>query len=127
MLNNNCITCKSNFSFYNNLENISNCYHTCEYLYYFDESNNFHCNETCPEEYKLIINKTKCIDYCKNDDSFKYEYNNTCYQGCPNNTYLLEDNDFICYDEAPINYYFDEEKEIFKRCYETCNECVYFL
>ena len=95
--------------FYLNIRNydISNCYPICEHYYYFDESNNFHCNETCPKKYKLIINKTKCIDNCYNDNIYQYEYNNTCYLKCPDDTYLLEDDDYICYNETPNNYYFD--------------------
>ena len=45
-----------------------------------------------------MINKSKCIDECKNDDIYRYEYNNTCYEKCPNETYKLKDNNFVCYD-----------------------------
>ena len=61
--------------------NISNCYEICNYYHYFDESNKFYCVETCPKKYnKLIINKKKCIDDCKKDDTFKYDFNNICYR-----------------------------------------------
>ena len=97
---NNCIECKENFSFDNNSENIINCYPICNYYYYFNESNIFHCTENlkCPDKYnKLIKNKNKCIDECKNDDKYKYEYNNSCFQNCPENTYSNESvNDFNC-------------------------------
>ena len=75
---NNCIECKSNFSFYNNSMNIMNCYENCQFYHYFDETNKFHCteNKTCPKNYKLIEDKNKCIDNCRNDDTYKYEYNN---------------------------------------------------
>ena len=54
--NHNCLDCKDNYTFYNNLMNISNCYKECNNYYYFDESNNFYCTEECKEEYnKLII------------------------------------------------------------------------
>ena len=37
-------------------------------------------NENCPEYFnKLIPEKSKCIDNCKNDNIYKYEYNNLCY------------------------------------------------
>ena len=97
--NHNCIKCKDDYTFYNNSIGITNCYPKCNYyyFYYFDESNNFHCNKTCPEEYKSIPYKYKCIDDCKKDDSYQYEYNNTCYDECPYDTYLLEDNnDNMC-------------------------------
>ena len=102
--NNNCIECKSNFIFYDNPFNNSNCYKACRYFYYFDESLYFHCteNETCPMEYnKLITDKKECIKECKNDDIYKYEYNNKCYINCPNDT-IPNDSDFICYKEENI-------------------------
>ena len=42
-----------------------------------------------------IKDKRKCIDDCKNDDTYKYRYNSYCLSKCPPNTY--EDN-FICKD-----------------------------
>jgi hypothetical protein len=45
---------------------------------------------------KFISNKTKCIDDCNNDDIYKYEYNNNCYEECPNDTYHRE-NSTICH------------------------------
>ena len=60
---------------------------------------NFNCVEDCSGQYnKLIINKSKCIDECKNDDIYKYEYNNNCYKDCPNNTIQCENN-FTCIDK----------------------------
>ena len=124
-INNNCVECKDNYTFYNNSMNIQNCYETCKGYYYFNESNDFHCVQTCQGKYnKIIISKNKCIDNCKYDDIYNYEYNNICYENCPNDTYILEDKeDNICYDKTPIGYYLYKEKEIYKRCYETCNKC----
>ena len=43
-------------------------------------SMNNDCNNTCfSQTKKLIIDKKKCIDDCKNDDKYIYEYNNICY------------------------------------------------
>ena len=48
----------------------------------------------CPEEYnKLIQNKSKCIDDCKKDYTYKYEYNNKCYLSCPKGT---KKNNYLC-------------------------------
>ena len=124
LTNNNCKECKSNYSFYEHPLNIYNCYPKCNYYYYFDKSNNFHCNETCPDEYnKLILNKSKCIDLCENDDIYKYEYNDICYKECPIGTYKLEDNDYYRSDEAQDGYYLDLENQTYKKCYETCYSC----
>ena len=78
--NHNCISCITNYSFIH--DNNDNCYKKCEYYYYFDNENNFNCtNENkCPEGYKLIKEKNKCIDNCINDNIYKYEYNNACYE-----------------------------------------------
>ena len=97
----------------------------CQYYYYIDDSNNFHCIEECPESYnKLIIEKKQCIDDCKNEDKYYYEFNNTCYEKCPEGTYLLSNHeDYKCYNIAPDGYYLDSTEEIFKKCYESCNKC----
>jgi len=122
---NNCIQCKVNYTFYTNSKNISNCYEKCDSYYYFDESDKFYCTETCPEKYKKVIEeKNRCIDDCKNDGVYKYEYDNICYEKCPNGTYILEDKEYnLCFDNAPKGYYLDLKKGIYKKCYQTCDEC----
>ena len=76
-----------------------NCYNKCEYYYYFDESNKYKCTtqENCPNNYKLIISKKKCIDKYENDNNYKYEYNLTCYINCPETT-INGENTYICYE-----------------------------
>ena len=86
-MNHNCVECFKDYSFYINSFNISNCYEKCDNYYYFDESSDFHCVEICPVEYnKLIIERNKCIDDYKNDDIYKYEYNNICQKDLPDST-----------------------------------------
>ena len=41
--------------------------------------NNNCSNECFAGSNKLIIEKKKCIDDCENDDTYKFEYNNICY------------------------------------------------
>ena len=124
---NNCIECNINFTFLNDSTHKTNCYEKCNYYHYFDKSYKYHCNKTCPENYnKIIKDKNKCIDECKNDDiyNYKYEYNNNCYKKCPNETYLIENNENnICFSKAPDGYYLDKSNKIFKICYKTCNKC----
>ena len=75
------------------------CYEDCDYYYYFNESNEYFCTETnkCPEKYnKLITEKMKCIDKCSNDDIYKFEYNNTCYESCPNGTHISNISNELC-------------------------------
>ena len=106
--------------------NIINCYEKCENYHYFDETNKFHCTDdyTCPINYKLIEDKNKCLDNCKNDNIYKYEYNNKCFNACPNGTYLLKrDEEYFCFNNTPRGYYLDLEKEEYKECFNTCKEC----
>ena len=49
--NNNCDECKSGYSFMNNDKN---CYQNCNYYFYFDSSQRYHCTENCPSGYKPI-------------------------------------------------------------------------
>ena len=78
--NHNCLECNSGFRFIPEFENDKNCYQNCKY-YYLDESNTIHCisDETCPSPYNILIpQKGKCIDQCKNDNIYKYDYHGTC-------------------------------------------------
>jgi len=78
IIDNKCTECYSNFTLNN-----TNCYEICEYYYYFDSSNIYHCtyNSSCPSEYnKLIKDKNQCIDKCQNDDKYIYENQNICLE-----------------------------------------------
>ena len=105
--NNNCDQCINDLEFKNDFENDKNCYEKCKYYYYYEELNDYHCteNEQCPKnQSKLILDKRKCIDECKNDNIYQYEYDNKCYKKCPADTFQ---NNNICI------------KEIFKSRNET--------
>ena len=44
------------------------------------QAQNNDCNNICfSKTAKIIIEKKQCIDYCENDDTYIYEYNNICY------------------------------------------------
>ena len=86
--NNNCDECKTNYIFLDEpLINKKNCLKKCDYYYYFNENNKYTCTITksCPESYKLIEEKKKCVNKCINDKDNKYiyEYNNKCVEQCP--------------------------------------------
>ena len=87
-LNNNCLDCGSNFI--KEPENkTSNCVENCKYLYYYNILGQYSCteDEQCPNEASLIIrNKSKCINRCINDDTYKYQYNGECLISCPTGT-----------------------------------------
>ena len=122
---NNYEQCIYNFVVLDESKYGTNCYEKCNYYYYFDELDEYHCVEQCPEKYnKIITINKKCIDYCKNDNTYRYEFNNTCYSNCPLGTYILEDKgDYLCLNESPGGYYLDTENNIYKRCFESCKKC----
>ena len=96
--NNNCLECKDGFKFTNDSLLNNNCYEICNHYYYFDEFNTYKCtnNKTCPEKYNKLINeKNKCIDECKNDNIYRYQYNNICYEHCPDGTRETNYNCFL--------------------------------
>ena len=98
--NNNCDQCIDGLEFKNDFENNKNCYEICKYYYYYDELNDYHCteNEQCPKnQSKLILDKRKCIDECKNDNIYQYEYDDKCYKKCPTET--IPNNNNICIKE----------------------------
>ena len=107
--NNKCTECISTHEFKTESENINNCYEKCNNYYYFDTD--FHCVLNCPNNYKLIVSKKKCIEDCTNDDTFKYEFKNNCYKSCPSNSIPSNDNIYIC-----------EEKIEEEQCILTQNE-----
>ena len=110
--NNNCIECISNYSFIDN-ETENNCYEICNFYYYFDSNEKYHCtlNEACPEGYKLIKNKRKCISNCYKDNLYKFEYEKECYETCPNNTNNSLTNESIC--EKIVNDLPDTQEYIY--------------
>ena len=134
----NCDECINNLIIYNDSEAIqNNCYKTCNDFYYFNfweyggnSGYTYQCSDNCYSPYdKFILPKKKCINDCKNDNEYKYEYNNSCYLKCPEymKTYeeekicvnfcdeeLFEYND-ICYNDCPNNTY---------RLYNNRNICV---
>ena len=94
--NNNCIEFRPNLTSKTDIFYGSDYTEMCKYYYYVDEFNNSHCIENCTEKYnKLIPNKNRCIDECKKDDIYIYNYQDICYNNCPNGT-ILSENDYIC-------------------------------
>ena len=113
-INNNCLECKSNFFFLD--ENIyqNNCYKKCPFYYFFNESGNYICSgeNKCPEKYnKLISFKNQCIDQCKNDNIYIYEYKNNCFIQCPLRTIYDKSLDICVESNVPLNQV-EENKRI---------------
>ena len=115
--NHNCLECKENFIAHKNNLNTLNCYNRCDYYFYFDKSNEYHCTnkQKCPERYnKLIKNDNKCVNNCTNDDIYKYDYKNICHKDCPPGTIINETN-YICIDINTSYIILDERDEIINK------------
>ena len=107
--NNSCIKCKYNFFFIKDVDDIkfkTNCYEKCPYYYYLDESREYKCteNKNCTGDFNYLVKgKSKCIDHCQNDNIYKYEYDNICYEKCPKNTIISSKKEYLCLGEKDIN------------------------
>ena len=38
---------------------------------------------------KLILEKSKCVKKCAQDNKYKFEFKNRCYEECPFGTFLI--------------------------------------
>ena len=115
--NNNCAQCFFGYEFKSDFENDKNCYKKCDYYYYFNSEKQYFCTEidSCPLNYsKLIISKNKCIDNCINDEKYKYDYKDKCYEKCPTNTIPSENNTYIC-EDIKVEEHKEEECKITKQ------------
>ena len=87
-LENNCLTCASNYR-KEPEKNSSNCVDECKYLYYYNTFNQYSCtdDDQCPSEASLIVrSKNKCVNKCSNDDTYINQYNGECLSSCPSGT-----------------------------------------
>ena len=132
---NKCLSCNQG---YFSIDNGTNCNEICQYYYYFNESNIYHCTEgyECPlGQNKLIKEKKKCIKNCSDDDTYKCEFNNTCYKICPEKGYISEisntatlfpdisENVEDIGKECPINKPYQLQNN---NCVEECNAIDFF-
>ena len=104
--NNNCDSCINNYTFINDSNAIqNNCYESCNYYYYFNNTKNYKCTESdsCPNKYKLIKEKKKCIDDCSNDDIYIFEYNNECFEQYPTTTTTVISSEISFTEEKESN------------------------
>ena len=98
-INNNCIECEFGFIFKPGVLNTSNCITKCPYYFYYTIDGQYKCSRLtiCPERYYLLIKeKDQCIEDCKKDDDFKYQYNGECLRECPDNS--NDNKDYMCRD-----------------------------
>ena len=105
----NCDACINGFSFINDTLAVqNNCYNICDYYYYFDDNSNYECTQSdeCPLKYNNLIKpKNKCIDDCKNDPDYIFQYNSNCLLQCLENLKIDVDTKHClenCYDDQIV-------------------------
>ena len=120
---NNCDKCIDNYIFLNiSFVPSQNCYQKCDYYFYFNKNNEYICTNSklCPIQYnKLVEEKNKCIDECKNDEEYIYEYNNKCFKKCPNNLKIFEE------DKKCLESCYEYQFEYNNICYVDCPNDTY--
>ena len=122
--NHNCITCDNNYKYELNINNSNyiNCYEKCDYYFYFNKSEyKFYCTSLsiCPNEYnKLKTDSKECIEDCKMDSTYKYEFKNKCYPICPDGTEISKTKEYYCNVKCPKQYPFEivNTQECVKNC-----------
>jgi len=95
----NCLSCDVDHMFRPDHSPETNCIAKCKF-YYISSYGQYKCLDIlqCPEESKLlIVDKNQCIDNCKKDNEYPYQYNGKCFEECPDNT-EDKDNNKICKD-----------------------------
>ena len=95
----NCTSCDEGYMKNPDYENSTFCIPNCKY-YYYQSNGQYKCTTSleCPKDYEYLIkNKTKCIDNCTKDNTYKYIYNGECFAKCPDET-QYDSNDNICKD-----------------------------
>ena len=123
--NHKCTQCFDKYILINDFQDIYNCFN-CNFYYYYDKENNkYKCTfaNNCPEKYnKLVIEKRRCIDYCKNDDIYKYEYKNKCYKSCPENSFLSFYTSYLCENIIELEEYKEKSMMLEKELNFSNNE-----
>ena len=66
------------------------------------------CSDLCfKNNSKFIYEKNICIDDCKDDIEYKFEYNNICYNSCPTGTHNSSYNNYICQEDLICDNYYN--------------------
>ena len=97
----------------------------------FQELNNKTCTiNDCSDDWNTkqkleITEKKKCVYNCSEDQQYKYQFKNKCYENCPNGTILSSDNKCVIQCNEDIPFEFQEECVSYcKGIYFFNNECT---
>ena len=126
---NNCTSCDYDSIFRPEINDTTNCVKKCKFRYYYTKYGQYKCSESkqCPKEANLFIKeKNKCIEDCKLDNIYKFQYNGECLEKCPIGT--IEKNN-ICIinlqqcsfkeEDNYLNELSDESSDLLIRNYAT--------
>ena len=120
-VNHNCLSCEIDYRFKPFGSPTNNCVANCTY-FYISSYGQYKCLKSlpCPIEVNLLIKeKFQCIDDCKKDNEYKYQYNGYCLKNCPEKT--LNDN-YLCKDISTYNCTLSENNNDF-----NCLKRIYYL
>ena len=92
---------KNMIGIFNNCTNLTICINEeagYQLKLYFQDNFKFDCNNTCfiNSNHKLLKEKSICLNDCKDDKKYRYEYNNRCYEYCPEGTLNSIGDNYIC-------------------------------
>ena len=123
----NCLECKYKYNYEMILDEHTNCYEYCWNYTYDIYENKFICLEKplCDNiNDKYIPDIKKCINDCRNNSEYKYEFRKNCYKECPSGTKILvEDkyktNDYLCQIECTKEFPYEHLGT--QQCIQNCS------
>ena len=72
---------------------------------------------------KIIESRNNiCVNDCKDDNEYFYEYKNKCYNPCPEGTHLLAYIDYLCIIDCPEYLPYEKDDE----CLDYCSGTEFF-
>ena len=119
ILEHKCTACFNKYTL-----NGTNCYEICDYFYYFDSNNIYHCttNGNCPSEKpNKIVERKTCVQNCEDEEKYNMVFENRCYEKCPE-YYNYEQTK--CIGQIPEGFYLnDTTARTIDKCIEKCETC----
>ena len=99
--NHNCLECNPGLR----NDYLPNCYENCSEYHYFDDNNDYQCESSCPDGYKIIKELKKCTKDCRNESPYINEFNNECLLECPSGYHAPNDDKKCVLKLQCDNYY----------------------
>ena len=120
----NCLECHLKYPFKLKKNNYLNCYEFCHNNTYDEINNTYICLEEpiCVGiQNKLIPEKNNlCIESCINNDKYKYEFRNICYESCPKEiSKSSKENQYLCELNCTEEYPYENIRN--QHCIKKCD------